>query len=169
VSKRMVSIDLIADQYVDRAAALDPLLATSVGIAGHDDEMPDLSVDGFAARAELDRSTLAALEAAEGPGPREQVARAAMQERLGLAVECYDAGDTTSQLRRSGCALSCIASWAGPVRPRPTCWARRSGCRPGRKPEIGPKMPSALKDFHSRALGLGPMGLDPLRQALARL
>jgi hypothetical protein len=81
----MVSIDLIADQYVDRAAALDPLLATSVGIAGHDDEMPDLSVDGFAARAELDRSTLAALEAAEGPGPREQVARAAMQERLGLA------------------------------------------------------------------------------------
>lgn len=27
----------------------------------------------------------------------------------------------------------------------------------------------SLKDFHSRALGLGPMGLDPLRQALAQL
>jgi uncharacterized protein (DUF885 family) len=27
----------------------------------------------------------------------------------------------------------------------------------------------SLKDFHSRALGLGPMGLDPLRQELARL
>jgi uncharacterized protein (DUF885 family) len=109
VSKRMASIDLIADQYVDRAAALDPLLATSIGVAGHDDEMPDLSADGFAARAELDRSTLAALEAAEAPGRREQVARRAMQERLGLAVECYDAGDTTSQ-------LNVIASWVQYVR-----------------------------------------------------
>ena len=26
----------------------------------------------------------------------------------------------------------------------------------------------SLKDFHSRALGPGPMGLDPLRQELAR-
>src|ERR1700691_517361 len=33
VSKRMASIDIIADEYVDRAAALDPLLATSAGIA----------------------------------------------------------------------------------------------------------------------------------------
>ena len=98
MSKRVASLDLIADQYVDRAAALDPPLATFIGVAGHDDEMPDLSADGFAARAELDRSTLAALEAAEAPGPREQVARAAMQERLGLAMERYDAGDTTSQL-----------------------------------------------------------------------
>jgi uncharacterized protein (DUF885 family) len=109
VSKRMASVDLIADQYVDRAAALDPLLATFAGVAGHDEEMPDLSADGFAARAELDRSTLAALEAAEAPGPRELAARAAMQERLGLAVECYDAGDTTSQ-------LNVIASWVQYVR-----------------------------------------------------
>jgi uncharacterized protein (DUF885 family) len=27
----------------------------------------------------------------------------------------------------------------------------------------------SLKDFHSRALGLGSLGLDPLRQALAQL
>jgi uncharacterized protein (DUF885 family) len=105
----MASIDLIADQYVDRAAALDPFLATAAGIAGHDDEMPDLSADGFAARAELDRSTLAALEAAEAPGLREQVARAAMRERLGVSVECYDAGDTTSQ-------LNVIDSWVQWVR-----------------------------------------------------
>jgi uncharacterized protein (DUF885 family) len=105
----MVSIDLIADQYVNRAAALDPLLATYAGIAGHDDEMPDLSVDGFAARAELDRSTLAALEAADARGLPEEVALAAMQERLGLAVECYDAGDTTSQ-------LNVMSSWVQYVR-----------------------------------------------------
>jgi uncharacterized protein (DUF885 family) len=105
----MASIDLIADHYVDRAGALDPLLATYAGIAGHDDEMPDLSADGFAARADLDRSTLAALAAAEAPGPREQAARAAMAERLGLAVERHDAGDTTSE-------LNVIASWVHYVR-----------------------------------------------------
>jgi uncharacterized protein (DUF885 family) len=109
VSRHTASIDLIADQYVDRAAALDPFLATRAGLRGHDDELPDLSPDGFAARAELDRSTLDLLEAAEAPGWREQVARTAMQERLRLAVECYDAGDTTSQ-------LNVIASWVQYVR-----------------------------------------------------
>jgi uncharacterized protein (DUF885 family) len=109
VSEDMASIDVIADQYVDRAAALDPTIATYAGIAGHDDEMPDLSTDGFAARAELDRSTLAAIGTAEVSGRREQVARAAMQERLGLAVECYDAGDTTSE-------LNVMASWVQNVR-----------------------------------------------------
>ena len=94
----MRSTDTIAEEYVERAAALDPALATVVGIAGHDHELPDLSADGFAERAELDRSTLAALDAAEAPGLREQAARAAMQERLAVAVVRYDAGDITSDL-----------------------------------------------------------------------
>ena len=97
----MRSVDSIAEDYAERAAALDPALATFSGIAGHDGELPDLSADGFAERAELDRSTLAALaalDAAEVPGLREQTARAAMQERLALAVERYDAGDTTSEI-----------------------------------------------------------------------
>jgi hypothetical protein len=95
----MPSIDDIAAEYVERAAALEPCYATYAGIAGHDHELADLGADGFAERAELDRSTLAALDAAEAPDPREQVARAAMRERLALAVECYDAGDTTSELK----------------------------------------------------------------------
>ncbi|MGO9505594.1 MAG: DUF885 family protein, partial [Streptosporangiaceae bacterium] len=105
----MPSIDDIAAEYVERAAALDPCYATYAGIAGHDHELADLGADGFAGRAGLDRSTLAALDAAEAPDPREQVARAAMRERLALAVECYDAGDTTSE-------LSTIASWVQRVR-----------------------------------------------------
>src|ERR1700678_2811936 len=105
----MHSIDSIAEDYVERAAALDPALATFAGIAGHDDELPDLSADGFAERAELDRSTLADLDAAEAPGVREQAARAAMRERLALAVERYDAGDTTS-------SLNTINSWVQRVR-----------------------------------------------------
>jgi uncharacterized protein (DUF885 family) len=105
----MGSIDDIAAEYVERAAALDPYYATYAGIAGHDHELPDLGADGFAGRAGLDRSTLAALDAADAPEPREQVARAAMRERLALAVERYDAGDTTSE-------LSTIASWVQKVR-----------------------------------------------------
>jgi uncharacterized protein (DUF885 family) len=105
----MPSIDDIAAEYVERAAELDPCYATQAGIAGHEHELPDLGADGFAGRAGLDRSTLAALEAAEAPDRREQVARAAMRERLALAVECYDAGDATSE-------LNTIASWVQRVR-----------------------------------------------------
>jgi uncharacterized protein (DUF885 family) len=105
----MPSIDDIAAEYVERAAALDPFYATYAGIAGHDHELADLGADGFAGRAGLDRSTLVALDAAEAQEPREQVARAAMRERLALAVECYDAGDTTSE-------LNTITSWVQMVR-----------------------------------------------------
>ncbi len=105
----MPSIGDIAAEYVERAAAQDPCYATAAGIAGHDHELPDLGADGFAGRAGLDRSTLAALDAAEAPDPREQVARAAMRERLALAVERYDAGDTTSE-------LNTLNSWVQRVR-----------------------------------------------------
>jgi len=105
----MPSIDAIAAEYVDRAAALDPFQAALAGIEGHDHEVPDLSPDGFAERAGLERATLTALDAAEAPGHRDQAARAAMQERLSLAVERYDAGDTTSE-------LNVIASWVQDVR-----------------------------------------------------
>jgi uncharacterized protein (DUF885 family) len=105
----MRSVDEIADSYVDQAARLDPVVATAAGIAGHDDQMPDLSPAGFAARAELDRGTIAALASAEAAGQGGRVARAAMMERLGLAAEQYDAGDVTSQ-------LNVIASWVQGVR-----------------------------------------------------
>ncbi len=105
----MPSIDDIAAEYVERAAVLDPCYATHAGIAGHDHELTDLGADGFAGRAGLDRSTLAALDAAEAREPREQAARAAMRERLAVAVERYDAGDTTSE-------LNTINSWVQGVR-----------------------------------------------------
>jgi uncharacterized protein (DUF885 family) len=102
-------IDEIADRYVDQAAELDPVAATASGIAGYDDRMTDLTPDGFAARAELDRATIAALADTPADGERNRVAKEAMLERLGLAVEQYDAGDVTSQ-------LNVIASWVQDVR-----------------------------------------------------
>ena len=105
----MGAINDIAEQYVAQVAELHPVLATAVGIAGHDDQMTDLSLAGFAARADLDRATIAALTKAEAGTSREQVAKAAMLERLGLAIEQYDAGETTSE-------LNVIASWIQEVR-----------------------------------------------------
>jgi uncharacterized protein (DUF885 family) len=99
----------IADRYVVQVAELDPVTATYAGIAGHDHEMTDLSLDGFAARHDLDRATVAELTAAEPASDRERVARAAMLERLGLALERYDAGETTRE-------LNVIASWVQVVR-----------------------------------------------------
>jgi uncharacterized protein (DUF885 family) len=99
----------IADRYVNQVADSDPVTATYAGIAGHDHELTDLSPAGFAARHELDRSTVAALTAAEPATDRERVARMAMLERLGLALEQYEAGETTRQ-------LNVIASWIQSVR-----------------------------------------------------
>src|SRR5689334_5401583 len=72
--------------------------ATYVGIKGYDDQLTDLSAEGFAALADLDRQALAALDAATPESERELVAKEAMQERLGLSVERYDAGEATSEL-----------------------------------------------------------------------
>jgi uncharacterized protein (DUF885 family) len=105
----MGTINDIAEQYVVQVADLDPVLATGAGIAGHDHQLTDLSVAGFAARAELDKTTVAALAKAEPVTERERTARAAMLERLGLAIELYEAGETTRE-------LNVIASWIQGVR-----------------------------------------------------
>ncbi len=87
----MGRIDETANRYVDEWAVLDPVLATGVGIGGHDAEMTDLSPDGYAARTELNRRTLAELAGIEPADERERAARDAMQERLGISVERADA------------------------------------------------------------------------------
>ena len=101
--------DQIAEQYVPAALELYPMWATAAGITGFEERMADLSPDGFEARADLDRRTIAALRAVAATSEPEQVARAAMLERLGLAVERYDAGDETSD-------INVIASWMRSVR-----------------------------------------------------
>ena len=91
-------VDAIADAYVEDYAALDPITATYLGVAGHEDRLTDLSPDGFAAREALTRDALAAARAATPVDEREQVAREAFLERLGLEVEMYDAGVPQSEV-----------------------------------------------------------------------
>jgi uncharacterized protein (DUF885 family) len=91
-------VDQIADRYVDEYAALDPIMATYMGLPGHEDRLTDFSPDGFAAREALTRAALAAATATGPTDERERVARDAFLERLGLEVEMYDAHVPQSQV-----------------------------------------------------------------------
>jgi uncharacterized protein (DUF885 family) len=91
-------VDEIANRFVDDLAALDPVAATFQGLPGHEDRLTDLSPDGFAERDRLVRAALRAAEAATPVDEREQVARDAFLERLGLQCELYDAHVPQSQI-----------------------------------------------------------------------
>ena len=88
----MSAIYDLADDYVVRYAALSPNAATGMGIPGHEHELTDFSPDGHEARTQLERETLAALEAAPVEDDRDRVARDAMTERLRLSLELDAAG-----------------------------------------------------------------------------
>jgi uncharacterized protein (DUF885 family) len=94
----MGQIHDLADRYVDELAALHPAMATYLGIAGHDHRLTDLSPEGYAARADHARRTLAELAAIEPATEPERVAKEAMVERLELELERYDAGEVTSEV-----------------------------------------------------------------------
>ncbi|MPZ96031.1 MAG: DUF885 family protein [Propionibacteriales bacterium] len=69
-----------------------------MGVAGHEHELTDFSPEGFAAREELVRRTLAGLDGLTPVDGREAVARDAMRERLELQAEEYAARIPNSDL-----------------------------------------------------------------------
>ncbi|WP_042399235.1 DUF885 domain-containing protein [Streptacidiphilus carbonis] len=95
----------IADQYVERVAALDPGVSAWLGLNPGDDRQADLSPDGFEAEAELARETLAALSAVAPPvvdvvaDPAEQACSRLLRERLTAQLQLHDAGDHLRSLR----------------------------------------------------------------------
>ena len=96
--QRVRRIDDLANRYVEEWAPLDPIGATFAGVAGHDHELGDLTPDGYAALADLDRRTLATLATTEPQTESERVAKEAMQERLTIAQERYAACEVVGQL-----------------------------------------------------------------------
>ncbi|MCL0029156.1 DUF885 domain-containing protein [Dehalococcoidia bacterium] len=83
----------IADRYVESVAALNPVLATAMGVVGHDHEMTDYSPKGSATSAELDRDTIIELDAAPVGNERDRIAREVMLDALGLNLDLFDARD----------------------------------------------------------------------------
>ncbi|WBQ04053.1 DUF885 domain-containing protein [Kribbella sp. CA-293567] len=91
-------IDQISEQFLETFAELAPTQATFMGIQGHDHQLPDFSPAGYEALIELNRRTLAEASAVQVSSPREEVAKDALLERLGLELERYEAGVPQSQL-----------------------------------------------------------------------
>jgi len=105
---RMTHIRQLADDYVTRMAALDPILATSLGLPEGQRELPDYSPDGYAATNALDRETLAALRAAEVTTEADRIARDVMRERLGVRTDIYDAGERYLGVRTLGSPMGAL-------------------------------------------------------------
>src|SRR5262245_27362259 len=98
----------LAERYVERFAALDPVSATGEGIGGHDHEMTDWSPAGSDERAELDRATLRALQQAEVRDDSDRVAADVLRERLELSLEEHDAGERLRDLRVLGSPVQSV-------------------------------------------------------------
>jgi uncharacterized protein (DUF885 family) len=92
----------LSDRYVERFAALDPVIASGEGIAGHDHEMTDWSPEGCEARADHDRATLRELATIEPGNDADRIAADVLRERLELAIEEGDAGERLRDLRVLG-------------------------------------------------------------------
>ncbi|WP_370943032.1 DUF885 domain-containing protein [Amycolatopsis sp. cg5] len=95
----------ICDRFADEYAAADPVVATTIGIAGHDDRLTDYSPAGHELRAEIARRALRDVLAAEPANDSERSAKAVFAERIGLEVEIHDAGLPLAALNVISCPV----------------------------------------------------------------
>ncbi|WP_202797090.1 DUF885 domain-containing protein [Kribbella flavida] len=91
-------IDQISERFFEQYLELMPTSATFAGVEGYDHRLPDHSPAGYQALIELNRRTLAEASAVQPASPREEVAKDALLERLGLELETYEAGVPQSQV-----------------------------------------------------------------------
>jgi len=98
-------IDQIMDNFLDEYTALDPVAATTLGIPGHETEMPDLSPDGLAAASALRRRTIAALDSAVAVDATDRITAAAAREHFEVA----------ELIRETGAEESCLNNIVSPV------------------------------------------------------
>lgn len=83
----------IADAYVDAVTELDPITATYLGVPTGRDRLPDFTPAGLEVQAELDRRTLAELDAAEAPDDDERRCARLLRERLTAQLAVHEAGE----------------------------------------------------------------------------
>ena len=89
----------LSDRFIERMAALDPAMATALGIAGHDHEMTDFSPGGHAAREQLTRDTLRELNSLPESGADDRLAAGVLREQLETDVMSYDGGEHLRSIR----------------------------------------------------------------------
>jgi len=99
-------LDLLAHRFVEDYAAAHPEVATSIGIPGHDDRWSDLTPEGHGANVQLLRATIGMARRIRPVDRREEVARAAMLERLGAELGLYETGWVQAALNTAASPFS---------------------------------------------------------------
>jgi uncharacterized protein (DUF885 family) len=94
----MTAVFRLCDDYVTRWAALDPVAASSRGITGAFGAATDYSPDGYAARADLIASTLAALGPLPVTSAADRLAAGFLAERLEAQLAWHQAGEPLREL-----------------------------------------------------------------------
>jgi uncharacterized protein (DUF885 family) len=101
-------VDALAEKFLNSYAALDPMVATYIGVPGHDGELPDLTPDWLESVSQLRRNTLAELDAAQPADAIDQVTVAALREELTLREELRAAGTEESDLSNIASPLQAV-------------------------------------------------------------
>lgn len=109
MTERHTPIFDLASRYCDEAAALDPQLATYVGIEGYDHLLTDNSPEASEQRAEFNRRMLAELKSLKPTDELDRLGAEVMAERLESELALHDAGEY-------GPFMSVIWSTPGSVR-----------------------------------------------------
>ena len=111
----MTALFDLSDRYVEGWAELDPVGATAAGYRGREGELTDWSPEGIAARAELDRRTLAELERlAPDPSQLDDDDRRGagfLRERLEARLLLADSGELFRELRSGWAPVHRARQW----------------------------------------------------------
>ncbi|MEY9875214.1 uncharacterized protein (DUF885 family) [Streptacidiphilus sp. MAP12-33] len=100
LSTRPTTPRRLADDHVDRVAAVDPGVATWLGLDPSNDRLPDLTPQGLDTLADVSRDTLRRLDALEESGdPAEQSCARLLRERLTAELRWHDTGEEFRAVR----------------------------------------------------------------------
>jgi uncharacterized protein (DUF885 family) len=143
------AIAALADEYVSRSCALDPVRATSLGVPGHDDRLTDYSPDAADERAALDRDTVVRLAALEPESADDRVAASYMAERLAAGLALHDADEHLRAVRNIASPVQAVRQ-VFDLMPRGTVgdWeviARRAEAVPGALASIRRSLEAGLE------------------------
>jgi len=83
----------IADAYIEKAAAINPLSATNWGIDAYNDQLGDFSPARYEAEEDLARGTLAELNEVIAAADVDRIGRALMAERLECVLALCESGE----------------------------------------------------------------------------
>jgi uncharacterized protein (DUF885 family) len=89
----------LSDAYIDRLAALDPGMATALGIPGSDHLMTDFSPAGHEARETLNRATLTQLGTLDQTQSRDRLAAGVLRNSLEMSEREFAAGEHLRTIR----------------------------------------------------------------------